>query len=102
MTTPTRPASTGRYSTIFLTARNRRELTRTQRDGDFLQARPDPQPVRPPNRYATDNVRTASAIQLRATKLLPGFPTEEDARRFLDEECRKSTEARLRELEGGR
>lgn len=64
-------------------------LHRTHREPHALTAMPDPQ-------------RTDEAILLRATKRLPGFPTEEAARRFLDEECRKSTKARLRELERAR
>jgi len=83
----TQPTSTGRYSTIFLPARNRRDnLHATHKE-------PTPLPAVP------DNARTAEAIMRRARDL--GVGPMETLRRHLDQETRQVA-ARLAELEGGR
>jgi len=82
----TQPTSTGRYSQIFLPARNRRDdLRATHTHGDPLLVVPD-------------NARTAEAIMRRARDL--GVGPMETFRRYLDEEARRVA-ARLAELEGG-
>jgi hypothetical protein len=75
-----RPQGPGIYGEIFLPANTRRELTRTQKDHDFLPAMPDARP--------TLSATFADVLVTRAARNFGGTPTEA-VRKLLDAEMAK-------------
>jgi hypothetical protein len=73
-----RPTGPGLYQTIHLPRATRIDDTRaTHRDSNPLPAQPDPQ-------------RTADELATRSRRLLPGHPTMESLRRYIDGEAEKA------------